>query len=79
MKRTIRPVCEPAEIAARNDRWSGRRLTLSAAVALLGVRSGVALMPVMLCGRASAGHAYHEKAIRDGRDHQAKPVRLREL
>jgi hypothetical protein len=40
---------------------------------------GVALMPVMVRRRASAGRAYHEKAIRDGRDRQAKPVRLREL
>jgi hypothetical protein len=40
---------------------------------------GVALMPVMMRGRGSAGHVYHEMAIRDGRDRQTKPVTLREL
>jgi hypothetical protein len=40
---------------------------------------GVALMLVMVRRRASAGRAYHEEAIRDGRDRQAKPVRLREV
>jgi len=48
-------------------------------VEIVDVDCGVALMPVMVRRRAPAGRAYHEKAIRDGRDRQAKPVRLREL
>jgi hypothetical protein len=74
-----RSATDPAGHCGLGSASTSRWIASTAAIFRSGVRCGVALMPVMVRRRGPAGHAYHEKAIRDGRDRQAKPVRLREL